>query len=313
MLEFGFWIGVTAAGIGLAAPVLYAGLGGLISERSGVLNIGLEGLMLFGAFGGAAIGVASGSAWVGFLSAPVIGAILGFGFAYLTISRAADQVVVGIGLNILALGATGYLLHRYPYTGNPNRVPGFDNLFGGFADAVSVGRLVKHTAPELIVFFLVPIVWWVLYRTNWGLVLRACGDDPESVDALGLNVVRIRYQAVIIGAALAAAGGAVLSLAALHIFVEGMTAGRGFLALAAYIFGKWSPLGTLAAALLFGFGDALQLRLQTLGVAVPYELMVALPYFLGILALMGLVGRSQGPKAVGSAFIPDRSHRRRDA
>ena len=313
MLEFSFWIGVTAAGIALAAPILYPALGGLISERSGVLNIGLEGLMLFGAFSGAAVGAASGSPWVGFLAAIGVGAVLGLGFAYLTVTRAANQVVVGLGLNILALGATGYLLNRFPETGSPTDVPAFSRLFGGLADAVDVGRIVNQTPPVLIGFVLVPLVWWALYRTNWGLAVRACGDHPQSVDALGLNVVRIRYEAVIAGGVLAAAGGAVLSMSNIHIFVEGITSGRGFLALAAYTFGKWRPSGTLAACVIFGVGDALQLRMQTLGFSAPFELMVAVPYILALLALVGLVGRSQAPKAVGIAFVPDRSRPTRRA
>ena len=208
MLEFSFWIGVTGAGIALAAPILYPALGGLISERSGVLNIGLEGLMLFGAFCGAAVGATSGSPWIGFLAAIGVGAVLGLGFAYLTVSRAANQVVVGLGLNIVALGATGYLLNRFPKTGSPTDVPGFGRLFGRFADAVELGSIVNQTAPVFLGFALVPVVWWALYRTNWGLALRACGDHPQSVDALGLNVVRIRYEAVVVGGMLAAAGGA---------------------------------------------------------------------------------------------------------
>ena len=313
MLEFSFWIGVTGAGIALAAPILYPALGGLISERSGVLNIGLEGLMLFGAFCGAAVGATSGSPWIGFLAAIGVGAVLGLGFAYLTVSRAANQVVVGLGLNIVALGSTGYLLNRFPETGSPTEVPGFGRLFGGFADAVELGSIVNQTPPVFLGFALVPVVWWALYRTNWGLALRACGDHPQSVDALGLNVVRIRYEAVVVGGMLAAAGGAVLSMSNIHIFVEGITSGRGFLALAAYTFGKWRPLGTLTACVLFGVGDALQLRMQTLGFSAPFELMVAVPYILALLALVGLVGRSQAPKAVAVAFVPDRSKRSRGA
>jgi simple sugar transport system permease protein len=250
---------------------------------------------------------------VGFLAAIGVGAGLGLVFAYLTVSRAANQVVVGLGFNIVALGATGYLLNRFPKTGSPTDVPGFGRLFDGIADASELGRVVNQTAPVFFGFALVPLVWWVLYRTNWGLALRACGDHPESVDALGLNVVRIRYEAVVAGGMLAAAGGAVLSLSNLHIFVEGMTSGRGFLALAAYTFGKWRPLGTLAACVLFGVGDALQLRMQTLGFSAPFELMVAVPYILALLALVGLVGRSQAPKAVGAAFLPDRSRQSKRA
>jgi simple sugar transport system permease protein len=162
-------------------------------------------------------------------------------------------------------------------------------------------------------FLAVGAIWYLIYRTNWGLAVRGCGDDPQSVDALGLDVVRLRYQAAILGSVLASLGGAIISLSNLHVFVEGMTAGRGFLALAAYIFGKWSPLGTLGACLLFGITDAFQLHLQTLGIHAPYQLLIALPYLFALAALVGVVGRARAPRAVAIPFIPDRHAPRREA
>jgi len=294
-------------GVSLAAPILLAALGGLLCIRAGILNIGLEGIMLIGAFAAAAVSSATQSAWLGLCAAMVSGLIGGWIFAFLSVDRGASQVVVGLGLNILAVGLTGYALQVYPPAGDGSLVASFQPVIASGRRAPVIGALVfSQSAPVLMAFLAVPVAWFAINRTNWGLAVRACGDDPASVDALGHDVLRLQRQAVVWGNLLAASGGAILSLSYIGVFTDGMTGGRGYLALAAFIFGRWTAFGTAAASLVFATADALQYQLQTLQAKVPYQLMIALPYLLALLAMMFSAGGGHAPRAVGVPFVPDR-------
>jgi simple sugar transport system permease protein len=291
-----------------AAPLLLTALGGLFSERSGVVNIALEGMILFGAAAAAItvnrIEVATGGLeafwipWVGLLVGATVGGLVGLIHAIATIKYRADQIVTGTAINIAALGAPSIVLQvLYNNTSTSqevkNRLPlvSIDLYF--FRGDVSV--LV------LAAFLLVPVVWWVLFKTPWGLRLRAVGEHPQAAETMGVNVIRMRYTAVILSGVLAGIAGAYLSIGFLNQFIRAMSAGTGFIALAALIFGKWHPLGVLGAALLFGFAQALAIQLQG-GDILPATIVQALPFILTMLVLAGFIGRSRPPAAVGKPY-----------
>lgn len=286
----------------LATPLALAAMGGILSERSGVVNIGLEGQMLMGAFVGWAAAVALGSGWLGVLCGVSAGALLGFLHALLTQRFRADHVVSGMAINLLAAGLTVFLLRRF--FERPPAAPGVAEWGLGALEAVPLlGGLLTRQSPFVLVMLLLPLALHaLLYHTMWGLRVRAAGESAHKSRLAGIPVVTTRYTCVTLSGALAALAGTYLSLSQLNVFSEGMSAGRGFIALAAVIFGRWTPLGATAAALGFGFLDALQQRLQgetLFGVRVPSEMLLSLPYLLTIVALAGLVGRSIPPADLG--------------
>jgi simple sugar transport system permease protein len=271
-----------------ATPLIYAALGGVLSERSGVVNIGLEGIMIAGAFTGVAVSGATGSPLLGTLAGIAAGALLAALLAFFTTRLAVDQIVAGTGLNIAALaGAAFGITLVYHQPGASREVP----AFGTPGQTVLVG----------LAFAVAIALQLVLTRTPWGLRVRACGEDPSAAEAAGIDALRTRFTAVVIGGAIAALGGVYLSLAELDLYSDGMTAGRGFIALAAVIFGRWTPLGATGAALFFGFFSALQYSLQRVG--VPSELMQALPYLAAVIALAGFAGRVRAPAADGVPYV----------
>lgn len=271
-----------------ATPLLIAALGGLYSERSGVVNIALEGMMLSGAFAAVVFSYFSGSAWIGLLGAVLVGALMGLIHAVVSIKYKANQVVSGTAINLLAVGATLFLLQIiFNVAGT---TPQVDKLpsWGPFNPVVYLGII------------LLLVTHYLLYYTPFGLRLRSVGEYPKAADTLGISVPKIRYIAVVISGALAGLAGASLSIGELNVFVKNMTAGRGFIALAALIFGKWTPFGAFGASLLFGFTDTLQQRLQ--GFAIPTELVQIMPYIITMIALAGVIGRATPPAAVGEPF-----------
>ncbi|MEA2664565.1 MAG: ral nucleoside transport system permease protein [Candidatus Eremiobacteraeota bacterium] len=271
-----------------ATPLIYAALGGVLSERAGVVNIGLEGILIAGAFTAVAVSGATGSPFLGALAGVVAGALLAALLAYAATKLAVDQIVAGTGLNIAALAAAAYgLVLVFHQPGASHEVP----------------ALGKSGETWLIVlaFVAAAVLHFVLTRTPWGLRVRACGEDPSAAESAGIDALRTRFTAVVIGGAIAALGGVYLSLAELDLYSDGMTAGRGFIALAAVIFGRWTPLGATGAALFFGFFAALQYSLQRAG--VPSELMQALPYLAALVALAGLAGRARAPAADGVPYV----------
>ena len=270
----------------MATPLLLAGIGELVSERAGVLNIGLEGIMLAGAFGAFVASERAGSPWLGLLAAPVIGGAVAATFAWLVVRLRVDAVVAGMALNLVCFGATAVGLGLSANS---------DAALGG---ARLIEPLPRYVLPTCA-FLLVPMVAWFLRRTRPGLRLRACGEDPVAARAVGVSVDRVRMAAVVFGGALAAAGGAHLVLVESRTFVEEMTAGRGFMALAVVVCGRWSPVGVWIAALAFGGVTALQFQFQARGTEVPYQLMLALPYIVTIAVLAGFAGRARAPAGLG--------------
>jgi simple sugar transport system permease protein len=297
------WSVLVAATLRYATPLLFAALGGVISESSGVINIGLEGMMLMGCFWGIYGADLLGS-WVwGIVVAMVAGGLLALVHAFFSVHLRANQIVSGTGLNFLALGITGYFLqYHYGPNGTPLTISQVPNVHlpiqsvGFFGAAFGSTNLMTW-----IGLALVPALTFFLFRTRWGLRLRSVGEKPRAADTVGLPVLRIRYAAVVASGMFAALGGAYLSVGFVGSFSNNMTNGRGFIALAAMIFGKWKPWGTLWACLLFGFGSAMSDRVsgvnQTLG-----TLFEALPYVLTLVAVAGLVGRSRPPAADGIPY-----------
>jgi general nucleoside transport system permease protein len=301
------WSALLAAMLRYATPLLFAALGGLFSERSGVINIGLEGMMLMGAFFGIFGADVFGSWFLGILVGVAAGAAMGLIHAVVSIHLRADQVVSGTAINILALGITGYVfIFHYGDQGTPGEVPRVPEVtlpliedipFVG--DAIGSMSLLTWTA-----LLLVPLLTLYLFRTRGGLRLRAVGEKPRAADSVGLPVIRTRYLAVIASGGLAALGGVYLSIALLGSFSENMTAGRGFIALAAVIFGSWRPWGALAGALLFGFSSALAQRLPAFSESTAV-LFQALPYVLTLVVVAGVIGRSRPPAAIGVPYVKE--------
>jgi simple sugar transport system permease protein len=297
------WSALTAAMLRYATPLTFAALGGLVSERSGVVNIALEGMMLMGAFF-AAYGADKTGSWVGGI---VIGVAAGMALAAIhalfAISLRSDQIVVGTGLNFLALGITGYMyVDTYGAQGTPDNLPAVPEINLPTGSLGFIGQAISQL--NLLVWgslLAVVLVWVVVFRSRVGLRLRSVGENPRAAETVGINVFAVRYAAVIASGGLAALGGAFLSIGFVHSFSQNMTAGRGFIALAALIFGRWRPGGLLAATLLFGFSSALAQRLPEFSPQLA-TLFQALPYVLTLIAVAGVVGRSTPPAADGVPY-----------
>ena len=292
--------------IAMATPILLAALGELIVERSGVLNIGIEGAMLVGAFCGLAAAYFSGSIALGLIAAAGAGVALNALFAALVVNLAVSQVVAGTALDILALGLTGVFYRRiFGVTGSAFTITPMRTIaLGPLARIPLIGpALFDQSALAYAAFALVPIVAIVISRTRWGLELRAAGERPEAADALGLGVYRLRWQALLIAGALSGLGGAYLTMAYANTFVEGISAGRGYVALAVVIVGRWNAWGVAAASILFGAAMALQFGLQAFGTAVPYQFFLALPYALTLAVLAFMGGQTDSPSALGEPYV----------
>jgi simple sugar transport system permease protein len=284
-------IAILYSTIRLATPLLLAALGGMFSERSGVINIALEGLMLAGAFTAATVTHFAGSPWVGLGAAIGAGLFVALIHAVACIKFNADQVVSGTAINIMFLGV-------------PALIGGAIFESTGATPQIPEGQLLRY-APILIAFMLVPISWYVLYRTPFGLRLRAVGENPEAADTAGVSVARIRYTGVLLSGALAAMAGAYLSIGQSSLFTRNMSAGRGFIALAALIFGKWRPVQTMLACLLFGFAEAISIQMQGV-TTVPVQFIQIIPYVLTMVVLAGFIGQSRAPKAIGVPYQKER-------
>jgi general nucleoside transport system permease protein len=294
------WGALLASTLRYATPLTLGALGGLFSERSGVINIALEGMMLIGAFFGAWGADITDSWFLGVVIALAAGAIFAALHALFAITFRADQIVSGTALNLLAVGITGYMyVDIYGEEGTPDDLPQVPNISLPIKSVPLIGDVFGSL--NLLVWValaMVVVTWVVVFRTAWGLRLRSAGENPLAAETAGLSVVRTRYIAVMCSGALAALGGAFLSIGFVHTFSQNMTAGRGFIALAALIFGRWRPGAALAATLLFGFGSALAQRLPVFSPsgAVLFQ---ALPYVLTLIAVTGLIGRSIPPLALG--------------
>jgi general nucleoside transport system permease protein len=294
-----------ATALRLSVPLVFAAVGGLIAERSGVFNIALEGMMLAGAFGAAVGAFLAGAAPPGLLLGLLLGGLGGLLLAILGVSLKVNQIVAGIAINLLALGLTSFLARQvFGMDATTRALAGFQPVEIPFlADIPVLGPVLFQQDPVVYLMYLtVPLAHWLLFHTPWGLAVRATGESPSAADAAGVPVFRIRYTCVVASGLLAALGGCYLLLSQVHLFTEHMSAGKGFIALAALILGRWTPLGALLACLFFGFCDALQLRLQFANPQVPYQIFVILPYVASILALIGFYGRVRPPAAVGVPY-----------
>jgi ABC-type uncharacterized transport system permease subunit len=291
------------ATVRLAAPLLIAALGELWVERSGVVNIGIEGTMLTGAFAGFAAAVATGSPTLGVAAAVGAGAAVGLVFATFAVVRKVDQIVVGMAVNLIALGATG-LGARARYAGGAPTAPTVPLLpIPGLAELPLLGPALFAQTPFVYAAVgLAAVAVLALGRTGPGLRLRAVGESARAADAEGVAVDRVRFGAVVVGSALAGLAGASLTLAHTDTFTEGMTAGRGFIALAVVIFGRWSGWGVVGAALFFGAANALQFRLQARGAEIPYPVFLMFPYLVTLAALAIAGGRTRAPAELGRPY-----------
>ena len=300
-----FTIALIWSTVRLATPLILAALGGMFSERSGVINIALEGKMLAGAFTAAAItyaadaklGLGAFSPWLGLLAGIGAGMLVAAIYAVVCIRFKADQVVSGMAINILMIGVPGFLSGAF-----------FQS--SGSTPQIPREHLIPWT-PIVIAFSLVVLTWYVLYRTPFGLRLRSVGENPGAADAAGVNVARLRYSGVLLAGALAGIGGAYLSIGQSSLFTRNMTAGRGFIALAALIFGKWRPVQTMLACLLFGFTEAVSIQMQGVvklpsGEDIPVQFIQMVPYVLTIIVLAGFIGQSRPPQALGRPYQKER-------
>jgi simple sugar transport system permease protein len=289
-----------------ATPLALGAFAGLLCERAGVVNIAIEGMLLAAAFVAALTASAADNTWVGLACGIAAGALLGAFLGVLSIKYRVDQIIGGTVINIFALGLTSYLgarvLSEYP---DLNR-PGSFRAFGipGLERLPLVGPLLFHnTIYVFLMFALVVGLWWGLFRTRWGLRVRAVGEHPRAADTVGINVLRTRYRSVMLGGAVAGLGGTWFTLDATGSFNENMTAGKGFIALAALIFGRWHPVGAFVAALVFAFAEELQTRLALLDTPIPSDFLLMTPYIVTIIVVAGLVGRSRAPAADGEPYV----------
>ena len=292
-----------------AVPLTFGAMSGILCERSGVINIAIEGMFLAAAFTGAIVGSASGSLWIGLLGGAAVGGALGWILAVLSIRYRVDQIVGGTFINILALGLTSFLsagiLQENQALNSPGRFQIRELPLLG--DVPVVGPILfRNNIFVYLMFGLLFVLSIALFRTRWGLRVRAVGEHPLAADTVGIRVLFERYRSVILGGMMAGLGGAFFTLGSVGRFDEGMTAGRGFIALAAMIFGRYSPWGAFGAALVFGFADSLQTKLAILNVGIPSEFLLMAPYLATILVVAGLVGRTRVPAADGKPYIKER-------
>ncbi|MDY6052204.1 MAG: ABC transporter permease [Rothia sp. (in: high G+C Gram-positive bacteria)] len=293
----------------LSIPMIFGSMGGLLCERSGIVNIAIEGQLLLGAFSAVIVGSTTGSPWAGLLAAMVGGMLVSTLLALFSIKYLVDQVIVGVVVNVLVSGLTGFLYARVlePNAATLNSAPKLPAFaIPGLSEIPVLGPvLFNQNVLVYLMYVVVALIWFALNKTRWGLRTRAVGEHPKAADTLGVNVNRLRATNVLLAGAVAGMGGAFFTLVSVSAFNSDMTAGQGYIALAALIFGRWTPIGALSAALLFGFSLNLQFVLSILGTSVPTELLAMLPYLVTIFAVAGLVGRSRGPAAVGKPYIKE--------
>jgi len=321
-----FWLqaaSILSATLRMATPLVFAAMAGLFSERSGTIDIGLEGKMLAAAFAAACVAVVTGSAWIALLGAIMVGVLMALLHGLACITYRGNQVVSGVAINIMAAGLTVVLGNAWFGRGGqtPDLTPDARFMPLKFAGAESIAQVPVigplyanviggHNLLVYVAFAAVPVGWWVLYHTRFGLRLRAVGEDPKVVDTAGISVTWLRYRAVIIAGILCGFAGTYLAIAQNAGFSPHMTAGRGFIALAAMVFGKWRPWPAMFACLLFGLLDAIAIRLQGVTLPgfgeVPVEAIQALPYILTVVLLAGFVGRAMAPHALGQPYVKER-------
>ena len=304
--------GLLQGGLLLSIPLIFGAMSGLVCERSGVINIAIEGQLLASAFVSAVVASLTGFAWWGLLAAPFAGAAISYLLATFAIKFSVDQVILGFVINVLVIGLTDYLYKKVliPQQNTWNSPPTFDVIPIPILSKIPVVGpiLFTHTIVVYLMFVIVSGVTFALYKTKWGLRTRAVGEHPTAADTVGIDVNKLRFRNVMSAGFIAGVGGAFYTVGSVGAFGKEMTAGAGFIALAALIFGKWSPIGALFAALLFGFATNLQSTLSIIGVAIPSEFMLMVPYIATIIAVTGLVGRVRAPAADGIPYQRGGAH-----
>ncbi len=302
LLTLNVLVGILASGFRLATPYLYATIGETFGQRSGVLNLGLDGQMLLGAFAAFFVAFHTGNLWLGLLAALIVGAIMGLAMAFVSVTLQAEQGISGIGFYLFGLGMSDLLFQQT--LGTVETVRGFPPVhIPVLSDLPIVGQvLFSHNLMVYLAYLLVPVAWFILNKTTIGLKIRAVGENPGAADALGVSVSRVRYMTVILGGALSGIAGASLSIALLNVFQQNLTSGQGFIAVALVYFGGWRPVGVLAGSLIFSMVNALQLWVQVKGIPIPSEYAVMMPYVLTILVLVVAGQRVRPPAALSKPF-----------
>jgi len=298
-------VGIFASGIRLATPYLYAAIGETFGQRSGVLNLGVEGQMLLGAFAAFYVTFVTGNLWLGLLTAMLVGALMGLAMAYVTVNLHAQQGISGIGFYLFGLGMSDLLFQKL--MGTVETIQGFSKLyFPVLSDLPGIGEIFfRQNILVYGAYLLVLISWFVINKTTLGLKIRSVGENPDAADSLGVNVGRIRYFTIILGGTLSGVAGASLSIGLLNVFQQNMTSGQGFIAVALVYFGAWRMVGVLGGALLFSLVNSMQLWIQVLGIPVPSDIAVMMPYVLTILVLVVSVSRVKSPSALTKPFERD--------
>ncbi len=302
LLTMNVLVGILASGIRLATPYLYATIGEAFGQRSGVLNLGLDGQMLLGALAAFYVAFNTGNLWLGLLAAVIVGAILGLAMAFVSVTLQAEQGISGIGFYLFGLGMSDLLFQKT--LGTVETVSGFPPINIPFlSDIPILGRVFfSQNLMVYMAYLLVPIAWFVLNKTTIGLKIRAVGENPDAADSLGVSVSRVRYLTITLGGALSGVAGASLSIALLNVFQQNLTNGLGFIAVALVYFGGWRPVGVLAGSLLFSMVNALQLWVQVLGIPIPSDIAIMMPYVLTILVLVFAGQRVRPPAALSKPF-----------
>ena len=295
-------VGILSSAIRLATPYLFASIGEAFSQLSGVLDLGVDGIMLMGAYAAFFVVLNTGNLWLGVLAALVVGLLMGLLMSVISVTLKAEQGISGIGLYMFGLGLSSLLFKVT--IGTVKTVEGFQDIkIPLLGDIPILGEvLFNNNILVYMAFLLVPAAWWILEKTTWGLKIKAAGQNPAAADSLGVNVNRVRYMSVCLGAMLAGLAGASLSIALVNLFQENLTAGAGFIAVALVYFGGWKPLGILGGALLFSTVTGIQLWMQVLGVNIPSDVAVMLPYLLTIVVLAFTMNRAQQPAALNVPF-----------
>jgi simple sugar transport system permease protein len=295
-------VGILASGIRLATPYLYASIGETFAQRSGVLNLGVEGQMLLGAFAAFYVALTTGNLGLAVLVAMLVGAVMGLAMAFVTVNLHAQQGISGIGFYLFGLGMSDLLFQKM--LGTVETVKGFPRIhIPVLSDIPGLGQIFfSQNLMVYAAYLLVPIAWFVLNKTTLGLKIRSVGENPEAADSLGVSVAGIRYFTIVLGGTLSGVAGASLSIALLNVFQQNMTSGLGFIAVALVYFGGWRPWGVLGGALLFSMVNSLQLWIQVLGIPIPSDIAVMMPYVLTILVLVASVSRVRGPSALTKPF-----------
>lgn len=293
------------AAVRMAIPIILAATGEVFLQRSGIFNIGIEAMMIFGAFFGVLGAALTGNSWLGVLFAILAGSLTGLAFGFVVITVQGDQTITGTAFSIIGLGLTSFLvrviwgIRKLPVMVTPiERWP-----VPVLSEIPYLGRIFFDQSPlAYIAYVLLILATIVMFKTTWGLKVRAVGENPKSAASIGINVIRVRYLCAVFAGSVAGIGGAILSLSELNMFVDNMSGGRGYLAMASVILGRWHPLGAALGGLVFGAGNALQMRLQAIGVPIPNNLLLILPYVLALLIMVSVYSKSGAPAALGVPY-----------